>query len=66
LTKFITTSPKGWAFEKGGLKMIIWHGFNYGYDEKEKAWYVTNRKTGKTEYFSEYTDALEYVETHRA
>jgi hypothetical protein len=46
--------------------MIIWHGFNYGYDQKEDAWYVTNRKTGEIHWFLSYDLALEYVETHRA
>ena len=46
--------------------MITWHGFNYGYDANKKEWYVTNRRTGETQWFYEYELALDYVETHRA
>ena len=46
--------------------MIVWDGFNYGYDENKNMWYVTNCKTNQTEWFVDYDSANSYVETHRA
>ena len=46
--------------------MIIWHGFNYGWDEEHKEWYALNTKTGERYTFSSYQEANRFVENHRA
>lgn len=46
--------------------MIIWHGFNYGYDADRKEWYAINTKTGERHTFSSYEEANRFVEYHRA
>ena len=55
------------SFKKGRLRrMLIWHGFNYGWDQDRKEWYAVNTKTGERFTFASYSEANWFVENNRA